>query len=126
MDVEYTALMKNKTWHLVPPQKGLNVIGCKWVYKIKRKANGSIDTYKARLVAIGFQQRYGIDYENTFSRLLNLPLYMSFYLLLCLEDGAFDNLMCRMHFFMGSYKKKCTCNNLQVLKTPTNQNISTN
>jgi len=47
MDFEYEALMKNKTWHLVPPQKGRNVIGCKWVYKIKRKSDGSLDRYKA-------------------------------------------------------------------------------
>ncbi|WVZ68985.1 hypothetical protein U9M48_017854 [Paspalum notatum var. saurae] len=67
MDVEYTALMKNKTWHLVPPRKGSNIIDCKWVYKVKRKADGSIDRYKARLVAKGFKQRYGIDYEDTFS-----------------------------------------------------------
>jgi hypothetical protein len=60
-------LMNNKTWRLVPYQKGKNVIDCKWVYKIKRKAYGSIDRYKARLVAKGFKQRYGIDYENTFS-----------------------------------------------------------
>lgn len=38
MDLEYSALMKNKTWHLVPPRKGTNIIDCKWVYKIKRKA----------------------------------------------------------------------------------------
>jgi histone deacetylase 1/2 len=67
MDVEYTALMKNKTWHLVPPEQGRNIIDCKWVYKIKRKADGSIDRYKTRLVAKGFKQRYGIDYEDTFS-----------------------------------------------------------
>ena len=67
MDSEYSALMNNKTWHLVPPQKGRNVIGCKWVYKIKRKKDGSLDRYKARLVAKGFKQRYGIDYEDTFS-----------------------------------------------------------
>ena len=67
MDLEYNALMKNKTWHLVPPQRGRNVIGCKWVYKIKRKSDGSLDRYKARLVAKGFKQRYGIDYEDTFS-----------------------------------------------------------
>lgn len=67
MDKEYPALMKNKTWHLVPPHKGINVIDCKWVYKIKRKPDGSLDRYKARLVAKGFKQRYGIDYEDTFS-----------------------------------------------------------
>jgi hypothetical protein len=67
MDLEYSALMKNKTWHLVPPRKGINIIDSKWVYKIKRKADGSLDRYKARLVAKGFKQRYGIDYEDTFS-----------------------------------------------------------
>jgi histone deacetylase 1/2 len=67
MNSEYEALMRNKTWHLVPPQRGTNVIGCKWVYKIKRKSDGSLDRYKARLVAKGFKQRYGIDYEDTFS-----------------------------------------------------------
>ena len=67
MDEEYLALMKNKTWHLVPPANGRNVIDCKWVFKVKRKSDGSIDRYKARLVAKGFKQRYGIDYEDTFS-----------------------------------------------------------
>jgi hypothetical protein len=67
MDLEYRALMKNNTWHLVPPKKGANVIGCKWVYKVKKKSNVSIDRYKARLVAKDFKQRYGIDYEDTFS-----------------------------------------------------------
>jgi hypothetical protein len=67
MDDEYDALIKNETWHLVPPKKGRNIIDCKWVYKIKRKADGSLDRYKARLVAKGFKQRYGIDYEDTFS-----------------------------------------------------------
>ena len=67
MDVEFDALIRNKTWHLVPPQKGKNVIDCKWVYKIKRRLDGKIDRYKARLVAKGFKQRYGIDYEDTFS-----------------------------------------------------------
>jgi hypothetical protein len=43
------------------------VIDCKWVYKIKRREDGSLDKYKAQLVAKCFKQQYGIDYEETFS-----------------------------------------------------------
>lgn len=67
MDDEYAALMKNETWHLVPPRSGCKVIDCKWVFKLKKKADGSIERYKAWLVAKGFKQRNGIDYEDTFS-----------------------------------------------------------
>jgi histone deacetylase 1/2 len=67
MNLEYEALLRNKTWKLVPRPQGKNIIGCKWVYKVKHKADGSVDRYKARLVAKGFKQRYGIDYEDTFS-----------------------------------------------------------
>jgi hypothetical protein len=67
MQEEYTALMKNKTWQLVPPNSMRNLIKCKWVYRIKRHADGIIDRYKACLVAKGFKQRYGIDYEDTYS-----------------------------------------------------------
>jgi hypothetical protein len=66
------ALMRNKTWHLVPPQPGRNVIDCKWVYKVKHKADGSVNRYKSRLLAKGFKQRMGIDYDDTFSPLVKL------------------------------------------------------
>jgi hypothetical protein len=55
MDKEFDALQKNQTCHLVPQKHGANNIDCKWVYKIKRKADGSIDRYKARLVSKGFK-----------------------------------------------------------------------
>ena len=66
MQDEYDALLRNQTWHLVPPKEGRNLIDCKWVYKIKKKSDGTMDRFKARLVAKGFKQRYGIDYEDTF------------------------------------------------------------
>jgi hypothetical protein len=74
MEAEFDALMKNKTWQLVPPRKGSNVIDCMCVYKIKRRADGCLDKYKARLVAKGFKQQYGIDYEETFGPWSNLQL----------------------------------------------------
>jgi hypothetical protein len=67
MGEEFEALLKNKTWHLVPSSPNKNLIDCKWVYRIKRHANGQIDRYKARLVAKGFKQMYGLDYEDSFS-----------------------------------------------------------
>ncbi|XP_059070464.1 uncharacterized mitochondrial protein AtMg00810-like [Cryptomeria japonica] len=67
MDNEINALLQNGTWSLVPPKPHLNVVGCKWVFKLKKKVDGSIDRYKAWLVAKGFVDQEGIDYGETFS-----------------------------------------------------------
>ena len=48
-----------------PPEK--YVVGCKWIYKIKTRSDRSIKRYKTRLVAKGFMEEYGIDYEETFT-----------------------------------------------------------
>jgi transposase InsO family protein len=64
---EYDNLIKNETWELVELPKDRKAIGCKWVFKIKRNSDNTIDKYKARLVAQGFSQRKGIDYNETFS-----------------------------------------------------------
>ncbi|XP_068332865.1 uncharacterized mitochondrial protein AtMg00810-like [Pyrus communis] len=67
MQEEYDALKAQGTWKLVPLPPNREVIGSKWVYKIKRNSNGTISRYKARLVAQGFSQNEGLDYYETFS-----------------------------------------------------------
>ncbi|KAK8951797.1 hypothetical protein KSP39_PZI003445 [Platanthera zijinensis] len=67
MREEMDALKKNETWDLVPKVDGIAPVTCKWVFKLKKKADGSIERFKARLVARGFSQQYGEDYEETFS-----------------------------------------------------------
>ena len=56
MNTEFNALLHNGTWKLVPPKPNMNLVGCKWVFRIKRKADGSTERYKTHLVAKGFHQ----------------------------------------------------------------------
>jgi hypothetical protein len=67
MTEEYKALVDNGTWRLVPRPPRANVITGKWVFKHKYNADGSLARHKARWVVRGFSQRYGIDYDETFS-----------------------------------------------------------
>lgn len=63
MQQEIEALEKNQTWELIPKPENCKHVTCKWAYKLKRKSDGTIDRWKAPLVA----QSYGLDYEETFS-----------------------------------------------------------
>ena len=64
---EYGALLANQTWDLVPRPSGCNVVTGKWIWTHKRRANGTLERYKARWVLRKFTQRPGVDYDETFS-----------------------------------------------------------
>jgi hypothetical protein len=66
-DDEYASLQEKGTFKLVPLPEGRKKIGCKWVFKIKRKADGSVDRHKARLVVQGFSQQFGVDYDEVYA-----------------------------------------------------------
>lgn len=67
MDDEVQSLQSNNTWVLAKLPEGRTAIDNRWVFKVKHKAGGGIERFKARLVIRGFRQRYGVDYEETFS-----------------------------------------------------------
>ena len=64
---EYDSLFEHDTWELCELPVGKKIIGSKWVLKVKYKENGEVDRYKCRLVAQGFTQAPGIDYNETFA-----------------------------------------------------------
>ena len=64
MKEELNALTKNHTGDMVTLPLRQSVVGCKWIYKIKTHSDGSIEQYKAHLVAKGFTLEYGINYEE--------------------------------------------------------------
>jgi len=67
MNVEMQSLNKNKTWTLTTLPEGKTAIGSKWVYKAKRDETGNITRFQARLVAQGYSQKYGHDYDEVFA-----------------------------------------------------------
>ena len=67
VEEEMKALEKNGTWEVVSKPRDVIPVGSKWVFIVKYKLDGSIERYKAQLVAQGFTQTYEIDYWETFA-----------------------------------------------------------
>eukprot|EP00253_Pinus_taeda_P019475 PITA_19475 len=93
MEEEYNSLLENQIWDVVPLPSGRKLVRCKWVYRTKSVADGKITRRKARLVANGFQQVHGIDYDETFALVAKmesicLALAIVFSREVHLEDGG--------------------------------------
>ena len=72
MAEELQALHENNTWTIVKLPKGKKAVGSRWVYMTKFHSDGTIERNKARLVARGFTQTYGVDYKETFALVVKM------------------------------------------------------
>jgi hypothetical protein len=64
---EYDSIVKKNAWEIVPRPVHKSVVGSRWIYKVKKAVDGSVEKYKARFVAWGFSHIEGIDYDETFA-----------------------------------------------------------
>jgi len=98
---EYESLIKNGTWELVKLLLGKNLVTCKWVFKTKHDANGNIVRFKARLIARGFSQAYGIDYFETYAPVAKLTTYHVIFALTALEQWEIHGMDVITAYLLG-------------------------
>ena len=101
MKVELQALQSNNTWRLTPFPPHKTAIGCRWIYKIKYRADGSIERHKARLVAKGYTQMEGLDYLDTFSPVAKLTTVRLLLAIVALNQWHLRQLDVNNAFFHG-------------------------
>ena len=111
MNQEMESMYSNKVWELVEAPNGVKPIGCKWIYKRKRGVDGRVETFKAILVAEGFTQKEGIDYEETFSPVAMLKSIRILLSIVVVLDYKVGKWMSRLPFLTGILKKTSTCSN---------------
>lgn len=116
MRTEYDTLVENNTWELTDRPVNKKILTNKWVFKLKKNQDGSVDKHKARLVARGHEQRPGIDYEEIFA-----PVARYENIRTLLAVAVKKNYMCIIWTSLrptckGIYKKKSTWSNSRCSK----------
>ncbi|MCO5577643.1 hypothetical protein L7F22_031474 [Adiantum nelumboides] len=104
MKKELSNIAKNKTWELVPLPKGRKALPCKWVYKKKIASN--VENYKACLVAKGFKQVYGVDFQDIFSTVVKMMTMRMLLALVATEDMDLDQMDVITTFLHGDLEKE--------------------
>ena len=101
MKTELVLIHSNKTWTLVPRPGNRRVLGGKWVYKLKRGSKGEILRHKARWVVRGFEQEYGIDYNETFASVVKPMSYKALFAIAAALDLEIHQMDVKTAFLYG-------------------------
>ncbi|RVW76474.1 Retrovirus-related Pol polyprotein from transposon TNT 1-94 [Vitis vinifera] len=109
---EICALEDNHTWKLVDLPQGKKVVGCKWVFAVKVNPDGSVARLKARLVARGYAQTYGVDYSDTFSPVAKLNSVRLFISIVASQQWMIHQLDIKNAFLHGDLEEESIWSNL--------------
>ncbi|UYV72048.1 hypothetical protein LAZ67_9001660 [Cordylochernes scorpioides] len=104
MEEELSVIEKHKVWTLVPREYSMKVINSKWVYSTKKTSNDGIYKRKARLVAVGCNQRYGMDYKESFSPVLKR----------CFMQKGEENKVCKLEKSLYGLPQSGKCWNKKI------------
>jgi hypothetical protein len=106
MAEEIAALERTGTWDLVPLPPDITPITCKWVYKVKTRSDGSLERYKARLVARGFQQEQGRDYDETFAPVAHMTTVRTLLAVASVRQWSISQLDVKNAFLNGELREE--------------------
>ncbi|KAJ0941493.1 putative RNA-directed DNA polymerase [Helianthus annuus] len=106
MKEELNSIERNKTWSLVELPKGKKVIGLKWVFKLKKDAEGNVTKHKARLVAKGYVQRKGVDFDEAFAPVARLETIRLLLALAAKEGWVVHHLDVKSAFLNGDLEEE--------------------
>lgn len=101
-----TALENNNTWLITYLPLGKQAIGCKWVYRVKYRADGIVERYKARFVVKDFTQREWVDYSETFSLLAKMTIIRCFLALATSQNWFLEQLDVNNTFLYGDFDEE--------------------
>ena len=115
MSKEFNSTSEHSTWDLVEVTKTMNVVGCRWVFTIKYNSDGTIDRYKARIVARGYHQQQGVDYEDIFSPVIKSTTIRIVLGLAVNNEWPVRQIDVNTRLFSkGISMKKSSCHNLRA------------
>ena len=106
MTEEYESIMQNDVWEIVSRPEGKSIVTSKWIFKIKHSTDRSIEKYKARIMARGFSQREGVDYDETFAHVAHFTTIRTIIALASAMRWRLYQMDAKIAFLNGEIEKE--------------------